>query len=274
MVAEVHTRPPRTLPAKLLDPNKLMRRLPRPSLHSTVAVLAPVILMGLLALGWEWVAKNRTSVLPTLGAVFTDLVDRPAFYREHLGYTLSTALIGFVIGIVVAIVLAIVVVHVPLLHAAIMPIAVLVHATPIVAVAPALVVAFGFGTTPHLIVVALMVFFPMLINAITGFKAVPDDMMEVFRSMAASKADIFWRLRLPISATYLFAAARTCVTLAMIGAVVSEFHGANQGLGATIVQAMTYLNLPQMWGAIAISALVSLGLLGAVGLLEKVVVRW
>lgn len=274
MVADIHVEPRIVTPTAPKVTSRSRRPLPRPSTHTVVAVLAPVVLIGLLALAWEWVATNRVSVLPTLGSVFTDLADRPSFYWTQLLYTLSTALTGFVIGVGVALALAILIVHIPVLHAAIMPVAVLVHATPIVAISPALVVAFGFGTTPHLIVVALMVFFPMLINAITGLKAVPTDMLEVFRSMAATKSDVFFRLRLPASLTYLFAAAKTCITLGMIGAVVSEFHGATKGLGATIVQAMTYLNLPQMWAAIALSAVVSLILLGLVGLLEKLVVRW
>lgn len=250
------------------------RSLPRPSSKAVVAVLAPAGLIGLLAVAWQWVAHNKVSVLPTLGSVFTDFVGRPEFYWSQLQYTLSTALIGLVMGVGIALILAILIVHLPVLHAAIMPVAVVVHATPVVAISPALVVAFGFGTTPHLVVVALMVFFPMLINAITGLRAVPTDMLEVFQSMSASKADVFFRLRLPASLSYLFAAAKTCVTLAMIGAVVSEFHGATKGLGATIVQAMTYLDLPQMWAAIAMSALTSLVLLGLVGLAQKLIVRW
>ena len=274
MVTDIHT-PTRTPTASgSAGARRVRRTVPRPSAHTAVAILAPVVLLGLLSLGWEWVANNRASVLPTLGSVFADLADRPSFYWSQLQTTLTTATIGFMIGVAVALILAILIVHIPLLHAAIMPIAVLLHATPIVAIAPALVVAFGFGTAPHLIVVALMVFFPMLINAITGLRAVPTDMLEVFQSMSATKSDIFFRLRLPASMTYLFAAAKTCITLGMIGAVVSEFHGATKGLGATIVQAMTYLNLPQMWAAIALSATVSLILLGLVSLLEKLVVRW
>lgn len=274
MVTDLHTSPRTTAASDSADTRRVRRNVPRPSTHTFVAILAPALLIGLLAWGWEWVANNRASVLPTLGSVFADLADRPSFYWSQLQTTLTTALIGFVIGVAVALVLAILIVHIPILHAAIMPIAVLLHATPIVAIAPALVVAFGFGTAPHLIVVALMVFFPMLINAITGLRAVPTDMLEVFQSMSATKSDVFFRLRLPASMTYLFAAAKTCVTLGMIGAVVSEFHGATKGLGATIVQAMTYLNLPQMWAAIALSAMASLILLGLISLLEKLVVRW
>ncbi len=244
------------------------------SFRRLIVVLAPALMIGLCVTGWQWVATTQASVLPTVGAVAGDFAARPAFYLGHLQYSLTNALTGFALGMAVAWVLALIVVHVPVLRSAVMPIATAVHATPIIAVAPALVVAFGFGRTPHLIVVALMVFFPMLINSIAGLQAAGSDIVEVFQSMAATTWDTFVHLRLPTSLPYVFAAAKTCVTLAMIGAVVSEFHGGNRGLGACIIQAMTYLDLAQMWVAIAISAFVSLTLLGLVSLVEKAVVRW
>lgn len=247
----------------------------RPSYRRlTLSLIAPVALIGILAAGWEWVAINQTSVLPTIGSVAADFGARPEFYWSHLEFTVANALVGFVIGVGVAWLLGLIVVHLPVLRSAIMPVATAVHATPIVAVAPALVVAFGFGRTPHLITVALIVFFPMLINTIAGLRAVPTEIMEVLQSMSASTWDTFLHVRLPASLPFLFAAGKTCVTLAMIGAVVSEFHGGNTGLGASIVQAMTYLDLAQMWVCIALSALTSLLLLGLVGMLEKAVVRW
>lgn len=242
--------------------------------HAAVSVAAPLILIGLVAAGWQWVATTQTSVLPTIGSVIDNYVEQPGFYWSQIEYTLTNALIGCVLGIAVAWVLAVLVVHVPVIRSAIMPIAIAVHATPIVAVAPALVVAFGFGRTPHLIVVALMVFFPMLVNTITGLRSAPKEMLEVFESMSASKWETFVHLRLPVSLPYIFAAGKTCVTLAMIGAVVSEFQGATEGLGACIVQAMNYLDLPQMWVAITLSAIASLILLTIVGCVEKAVVRW
>jgi NitT/TauT family transport system permease protein len=240
----------------------------------SLAALIVIAIFAVLAAGWEWVAYTQDSVLPKLGAVLHELTSRPHFYWTQLQYTLITALEGTAIGVSVALVLAVIVVHAPLVRSAVMPIAILIHATPVIAIAPALVVAFGFGRVPHLIVVALLTFFPMLINAISGLRTVPEDVMEVFDSMAASKWEILVRLRLPGSLRFLFAAAKTCVTLGMVGSIVSEFQGATIGLGATIVTATTYLNLAQMWAAIALAALTSLVLLGAVSIVERFVIRW
>ncbi|MFF5262807.1 ABC transporter permease [Actinomadura viridis] len=246
----------------------------RAAARTVPRVLAPVVLFALLGIGWQWVAAEQPSVLPPLGGVLGDLTAQPGFYLSNLRETLTSALIGGAAGIGVALLLAVIVVHAPWLGSAVMPAAVLIHATPILAIAPALIVAFGFGRTPHVIVVALITFFPMLINAITGLRAVDPQALEVFRSMAASRRDVFFRLRVPSSLGYLFSSGKTCVTLAVIGAIVSEFTGTDKGIGAVIVQSTTYLNLVQMWGAILVAALCSLILLGLVGLAERLVVRW
>ena len=135
-------------------------------------------------------------------------------------------------------------------------------------------VAFGFSDVPRIIIAAISAFFPMLINAITGLRSVDPQALEVFNAMAASRREIFFRLRIPSSLPYLFAGARLSVTAAMIGAVVSEFTGSSKGIGAVIVTATTYLNLPQMWAAILFSAVTTLCLLGIIGLIERVIVRW
>ena len=92
--------------------------------------------------------------------------------------------------------------------------------------------------------------------------------------MSASRMDILWRLRLPSSLPHLFAGARLSIAAAMVGSIVSEFMGTAHGIGAAIVIATTYLNLNQMWGAIFISAISSLLLIGLVGFIERLVIRW
>ncbi|MDQ1131299.1 ABC transporter permease [Microbacterium sp. SORGH_AS_0888] len=239
-----------------------------------LTVLAPLVLFAVLAVLWQWTASVFKSVLPPIQDILADIARRPPFYLSNLGVTLQSALLGLLFGVVVALALGAAVVHFRFLRAAIMPVALLLNVTPIVAIAPALVVAFGFNETPRIIVAALSAFFPMLINAIAGLRAVDPQALEVFDAMAASRREIFFRLRVPSSLPYLFAGARLAITAAMVGAVVSEFSGSSKGLGAVIVTATTYLNLPQMWAAILFSALTTLCLMGLVGLLERLIVRW
>ncbi|GAA1703487.1 ABC transporter permease subunit [Microbacterium sediminicola] len=242
--------------------------------NAALTIGAPLALFILLALLWQWTASTFTSVLPPLQDIGADIVSRPDFYFENLLVTVRSAMTGLLIGVVVALVLAATVVHFKFLRSAIMPLALLLNVTPIVAIAPALVVAFGFSELPRVIIAAISAFFPMLINAITGLRSVDPQALEVFNAMAASRREIFFRLRIPSSLPFLFAGARLSVTAAMIGAVVSEFTGSSKGIGAVIVTATTYLNLPQMWAAILFSALTTLCLLGIIGLVERFVVRW
>lgn len=242
--------------------------------HLALTIGAPTLLFILLGVLWQVVATNLKSILPPLEDIAEDVFSRPLFYLENLWVTLSTALIGFAVGVLVAIVIAVLVVRFRYLRAAVMPVALLLNVTPIVAIAPALVVAFGFNTIPHIIVAAISAFFPMLINALTGLQAIDPQAEEVFKAMSASSREMFFRLRIPSSLPYLFAGARLAIAAAMIGAVVAEFFGTDEGLGAVIVMATAFLNLSQMWAAILFSALTSLALLGLVGLLEKAVVRW
>ena len=245
-----------------------------PSTQAAVRLMAPVLMFLLLGAAWQLIAFNQRSILPPLDAVAGDLAARPGFYLSNLGVTMYAALIGFALGSLLALLLAITVIHFAFLRAAVVPVALLLNVTPIVAISPALIVAFGFNAVPHIIVAAVAAFFPMLINAMSGLQAVDPQALEVFRSMAAPRRDIFFRLRLPSSLQFLFSGAKLAITAAMVGAIVSEFMGTSHGIGATIVMATTYLNLKQMWAAIFVSALSTLVLIGLVGLIEKATIRW
>ncbi|MBU4337575.1 MAG: ABC transporter permease [Actinobacteria bacterium] len=265
------TAPEQTAPGPFAQPRR-RRRLRGSGRLSDV--LAPLVLFLVLGALWEWVAYHNRSLIPPIESVVADMADRPDYYAAQLWETLQSALIGLVIGVSAGIVLAIGIVHVRFLRSAVMPIALLINVTPIVAISPALIVAFGFTRTPHIIVVTLGVFFPMLINATAGLRAVDPQAMEVFSVMSASKLDVLTRLRFPTSVPYLFAGLRTSASMAMLGAIISEFTGTNKGLGASITLAMSYLNLSQLWGAIFLSALTSMALLGIVALAERLTVRW
>lgn len=239
-----------------------------------LTVLAPLALFVVIAGLWQLVATADSDLLPPLQTVFAELVSRPLFYLSNLGSTVIAAVAGFAVGGVIAGLLAVAVVSVRVLRAAILPLALLVNVTPIVAIAPALVVAFGFNAVPHIVVAALSAFFPVLINAISGLTAVDREALDVLRAMSGSRLEIFVQLRVPSSLRYVFAGARLSMTAAMVGAVVSEFTGTASGIGAVIVTATQVLNLAQMWVGILFAAVATLLLLLLVGLVERLVVRW
>jgi len=238
---------------------------------SQIAVrwLAPLVLLFALGCGWQLASGTMRSIVPPLETVGAELALRPQFYLGHLTVTMYAALLGFLIGGSIAIAIAAVAVHLPLIEAAVVPLAVAVNVMPVVAIAPALIIAFGFTATPHIVIAALGSFFPLLMNALTGFRAIDPEALDVFRALLASRSDIFFRLRVPSAVPHLLAGCRLALTAAMISALVSEFTGTSRGLGASIIAATTYLNLPQMWASIFVSMLASLAIVGLVGLIER-----
>ncbi|PPF78253.1 ABC transporter permease [Subtercola sp. Z020] len=247
------------------------RSLLRPTIW--LPAVGALIVAGVL---WEIVAINNTYLLPRLGMIGQAIVTQPSFYLENAGVTLSEALVGLVIGFVAAVLVAVLVTESGILRRAIMPLAVVLNVTPVVAIAPALVVAFGFGPAPKLIVTALITFFPILMNVITGLNSVSPPILQVFATLRASRFEVLTRLRLPSSLTFVFAALKVVFPLSIVGAVVAEFSapGAAKGLGTVISVASSNSRLAVVYAAILCLAIMGSVLLFLVTLLEKRVLRW
>ena len=148
--------------------------------------------------------------------------------------------IGGSFGIAAAFLLAVLMVELPIFEAALMPLMIVLMVTPIVAIAPALVIAFGFGVTPKYLVTALVVFYPMLVNSLAGLRDVDEPALAVFATLHANRWEVFRRLRVPSSLPFVFAGLRIAFPLAIIGATIAEFAAAGQqaGLGALIAAVM------------------------------------
>jgi len=220
-------------------------------------VWAPfVVLLVLLGVGWHVGAKQWPYLLPPLSDVGDELRSQPGFYLSNAWVTLREALIGLLIAFVVAFGLAIAVSEFPVVRRAVMPVAVVLNVTPLVAIAPALVVAFGFGVAPKLIVTALICFFPILINTAVGLRSVPEEVLQVFRTVDASRSELLRHVRIPSALPYVFASLQVVFPLSVIGAVVAELSaaGAATGLGTTIQVASSMNHLAVVWAAIAVLA--------------------
>ncbi len=239
--------------------------------------LPPLVALALVGATWEaWVRLSGTEpyVLPSPTAVLRRfLEDSRLLGREGLT-TASEAIAGFVIGSGVALVAAAAMAHSRVLERALFPIAVLVKVTPIIAIAPLLVIWFGFGIAPKLFIGSLIVFFPVLVNGVTGFRSVDPASLEFFRSVHASSWETFWKLRWPSSLPYLFAAFKVSITLSVIGAVVAEWFSGEDGLGRVVQIANYNLDLPLAFAAVLMLALIGIGLYLATALIERRVLRW
>ena len=248
--------------------------LARPDVRPMLAwVLPPLIALLLLAIAveiWVRVAEVSIWVMPrpttVVESFFTDF---GLYFTEGLK-TLGVSLGGLAIGTAAATLLAAGVAHSNILERAVLPIAIMVKVTPVVALIPLFIIWLGHGWNPKIAIAALITYFPVLINAIAGFRDVDPRMHDFFRSVDASTWEIFRHLRLPAAIPYLFASLKISVTLSLIGAVVAEFflsgHG---GLGAVIWIEQNNLRLEKVFAAVLMLTLIGVTLSTAVVLAER-----
>ncbi|TDT34155.1 ABC transporter permease [Naumannella halotolerans] len=248
-----------------------LRRIWHPAMWGPLALLLIV-----LGLAWQWGSRTMPYLLPPLQRVAETLVEDWDFYLTNAAITLYEALLGLAIGTVVAMVAAIAISESRILRRAILPLAVILNVTPLVAIAPALVVAFGFGPAPKLIVTALIVFFPVLINVAAGLRSVPVEVMQFYTVIRASRTEVLVHLRLPTALPNLLTALKIVFPLSIIGAVVAEMSapGAADGLGTVISVASSSNRLAVVWAAIGVLAVMGSLLLLFVTVIERWVLRW
>ena len=176
-------------------------------------------------------------VLPTPEAVAVSLVRNlwDGFLLPHLWITLYEILLGFCGGSLLGIGLGSLVALSPLSQRVLYPYIIASQAMPKLALAPLFVIWFGFGVFPKALIAALIAFFPLFENTLTGLREVEAEAVDLFRMLGASRWDVFLKLRLPHAVPYLFAGLRVAIVLSVVGAVVGEYIGASRGLGALII---------------------------------------
>lgn len=231
----------------------------------------------ILIVGWDlWTRLGSVPeyIVPAPIVVLDRLVGDPGFFFRHGVITMWEALGGFLLGATVAIIGATVMVHSRFVERTLFPLAVLVKVTPIVAIAPMFVIWFGFGSAPKVLIAALITFFPVLVNALTGFRSINPDTLNFFRSLSATRIQVYLKLRVPSSLPYLFAAFRIAVPLSVIGAVVGEWFSGDRGLGSVIIIAHNNLDMPTLFSAILILATIGVSLSALVSYLEGRFLFW
>jgi ABC-type nitrate/sulfonate/bicarbonate transport system permease component len=213
-------------------------------------------------------------VLPTPGAVLQRMLDPESRLLYHFSITAFEAVGGVLIGGVLGVGLAVLFVHVRPLEDALYPWIIVLQTIPLVALAPMLIIWFGSGVLPRVAMSALFAFFPILVNALRGLRQVDPAALELLRSYAVSRWQLFWVLRLPGSLPFVFAGLKIGTTLAVIGAIVGEFAGASQGLGYAITVSTYSTDTSQTFAAIAYASLMSISLYLLLLWLERRLVFW
>lgn len=195
-------------------------------------------------------------------------------WLDHIWATLRVAMIGYFLSIAISLPIAIMLTKSKTLSRAFYPILVVVQSTPIVAVAPIIIVVLGSGDAPRIVITCLITFFPLVVSTATGLMATPPELIELSRSLRAPVWREITQIRLPYAVPYIFSALKISITLAVIGAVVAEFVAAEKGIGYFIQFATSFFKLPQAWAGLAILVLMSLILFQLVALVQRVFFRW
>ncbi|MEQ1649253.1 MAG: ABC transporter permease [Hyphomicrobiaceae bacterium] len=241
-----------------------------------------VLRLGLIGavLGvWEWLVafmQVPTYILPPPTSIFRGLVNgfSSNLYPEHIMVTLSETLLGFVFGTVLAFFLGTIVALSKRVEYFLYPFIVMFQAMPKVALAPLIVVWFGLGLTSKVINAALVAFFPLMVNTIVGLKSADEDRINLMRSLAASKWQIFWMLRLPNALPFIFAGLEIAMIFALIGAIVAEFVGAEKGLGMLIQSMNINMDVAGQFSILLILSMLGLLLNGTVTFIRRRVLFW
>ena len=242
-----------------------------------VHLLPTVAFLGLVLVTWELAVRiwrMPAYLLPGPSAVGARLAGDPLFFGREGLVTLGEALGGLLIGGLLAVGASLLMAQWRWLERALLPVAVVAKVTPVVVIAPLFVLWFGFGAWPRLLIAALLAFFPILIGAVAGLRAVPTAAREVLLTLDASVADEAWLLRLPSALPQLFAALKVATTLALLGAVVAEWVGGDRGLGRAILLANSNLDTTTALAGVATIAALGIALIGLLTMLERRYVFW
>lgn len=233
-------------------------------------------IVGLIALWWAVVAifQVKPFIAPSPWAVLQTLVVKRDVLLANLLPTAGEALGGFLLGNLVAIAVATLFVHNRRLQEVFFPVVVMFNSIPVVAKAPILVLLMGNGVEPKIAIAALVCFFPTLVNSVRGLEAVNPQAMELMRVLSASRREIFFKLRVFSALPFLFSALRIAASMSVIGAVVGEWIGATQGIGAMIIQATYNFDSALLYAAIVMSAALSGSFFLAIVALERAIIRW
>jgi putative hydroxymethylpyrimidine transport system permease protein len=242
-----------------------------------VSWLAPFVVLAAAVGGWEALARFggvENYLLPAPSEVAQALVDDRHLLLSDAWVTGREVVLGFALALALGLAIAIALHFFPLLRRTLYPLVVASQAVPVIVIAPILVIWFGFGIAPKLIVIALICFFPIVVNTFDGLASVDRAQVRMLRTLDASRADVFRHLELPSALPYLFSGAKIAVAVAVIGAVFGELVGSDAGLGHAIQVGTAELLTARVFAAVLILSVMAIALFALVSALERWVVPW
>ena len=233
-------------------------------------------LLGVLLL-WELAVRllrPPAFLLPSPGLVLDTALGFAGNWPKHFWATARATFLGFGVAIVVGMALAVFIVHYRTLRRIFTPVILMLQIVPKVAFAPLLLIWFGSGLVPIVVIAFLVAFFPMVVNTAIGLQEVEPDLLDLTRVYRMSRWRVLWRVRVPSALPYIFSGLRVASTLAVIGVIIGEFVGSSVGLGYLILIANSNMNTALAIAAIILISAFGLLLYGAIVLLERLAMPW
>jgi ABC-type nitrate/sulfonate/bicarbonate transport system permease component len=249
----------------------------RPEWSVIIGWLAPLVLLAVGIVAWEVLVRLRdtpTWFIPKPTEVATEMIESRALLWRHTWTTLQEMLLGLVLAFVLGVLLAVMIASSRLVERSIYPAVVASQAIPIIALAPILLIWFGYGMTPKVIVVVLTCFFPIVVSMVDGLRAADADALALLRSMGASRWQVMRIVRVPAALPALFSGTRIAAAWSVIGALVGEWVGASSGLGYLMTRSASQFQTPRLYAAVIIAAALGITLFALVALAERVMLPW
>ncbi|RDW17327.1 nitrate ABC transporter permease [Oceanobacillus arenosus] len=237
----------------------------------------PALVLILLFIVWE-ICANIFDIpkwlLPAPSQVIAEAISGWSVYSGHLASTIKLIITGFIIGSSIGIIVAIGLHLVPFLRQAFYPLLIISQNIPTIVLAPLLVIWFGFGMLPKIIVITLVCFFPITIALLDGFRQTNRDLMHYMQMAGGSKQQIFWKLEWPHALPSLFSGLKISATYSVMGAVISEWLGASKGIGVYMTLASSSFRTDRVFVAIFLIVILSLLFFAIIIALEKRLIKW
>lgn len=240
-------------------------------------VVLPLVGLAIAITAW-WGVKELFEIqrisLPYPSEVLTELLDRPEALWRHGRVTLWESIAGFVLGSLAGLIIGTAIAHSRVLNRMTYPWLVAFNAIPKIALAPLLVIWMGFNTQPKIAMAVLLCFFPVVLATTTGLSSTPSELVELARSLDASRRQTFVKVRFPNALPHIFVGLKLAMPLALIGAVIGEFSAGTVGLGILIKQASGLGNSPLAFAALAVLSVAGIALYYAVVGVERLLLPW
>lgn len=249
-----------------------------PKLHRYLLLIgSPLSLVAAVLIGWELVGRVfgfREYIVPTPSSIWVAMSNNAGYLLRNSWITLHETLVGFLVAVVVGVAIAVAITWSTYLQNALYPILLFFQSVPKVAIAPVMVIWFGYGIFPKIIISFLVAFFPIVVNTAAGMVTVDRDLLDLIHSLKATRFQVFRKIRLPNSLPYFFSALKVSITLSLVGAIIGEFVAAEEGLGFAILHAGAYLQTSLQFACFLMLAIMGISLFGIISLLQKLAMPW